>query len=135
MTVNDFLTVPYVDGGRSLAGLDCWGQVRLARAQLFNKDIARSYGHILCANKGGMTDAFIEMLPYFTEVAPKAGAIACCFRHNTLLHVGLVVEEQGLKVLHTNAKRGGHLLSLSAFTRLALDVRYFDDSSNLNLPQ
>ncbi|PSW53062.1 NlpC/P60 family protein [Photobacterium leiognathi] len=130
MIINDFLTVPYVDGGRTLSGLDCWGQVRLARAKLFGKDLARSYGHVLCANKGGMTAAFSEMMPYFREVEPQAGAIACCFRHNTLIHVGLVVEEQGLKVLHTNAKRGGHLLSLSAFERLALSVKYFDDQGN-----
>ncbi|GAA4879756.1 hypothetical protein [Ferrimonas pelagia] len=139
-SVNDFLAVPYLDGGRDMDGLDCWGQVRLARALLFGRDMATSYGHILCANKPGMTDAFAQMLPRFAEVSPRPGAVACCFKPDAeqrpvLLHVGLVVEAEGIKVLHTNAKAGPHLLPLRAFGRLSLDVRFFDDCHRDHLSQ
>jgi len=34
-TLGDFIGIPYVPRGRSLAGLDCWGLVLLAARELF----------------------------------------------------------------------------------------------------
>ncbi|OCH31839.1 hypothetical protein A6E13_16345 [Aliivibrio fischeri] len=141
MTLNDLLAVPYVDGGRDLTGLDCYGQVWFARHHVINRPLSRSYSHILCANKLGMTEAFFSMLPNFEQVPAHHGAVGCCFKKDAdgqevLLHVGLVVLVDGqLKVLNTNAKSGPELMSLRHFNRLALEVKFYDDCLNYNLPK
>ena len=141
LTLNDLLSVPYVDGGRDLSGLDCYGQVWFARHHIINRPLSRSYSHILCANKVGMTEAFFAMLPHFESVPARHGAVGCCFKkdadgQDVLLHVGLVVLVDGqMKVLNTNAKSGPELMPLRTFNRLALDVRYYDDRHDPNLPQ
>ncbi len=138
-TVNDFLQVPYVDGGRDWAGLDCWGIVRLARSALFGKPLLESFGHIL--NKGceahhqAMTDVYHQLKDQYQEVLAKPGAIACCFKGGVLIHVGVVVSDGGMvKVLHTRAGNGAQLLNLRNFNRLSVDVRYFDDSDHHHVP-
>lgn len=137
----DLLAVPYVDGGRDLSGLDCYGQVWYARQHVVRRPLSRSYAHILCANKEGMTAAFFAMLPAFIEVLPRHGAIGCCFKRDAegtpiLLHVGLVLNVDGqLKVLNTNAKSGAELLPVRGFNRLAVEVRYYDDSHDPGVPE
>lgn len=139
ITLNDLLKVPYLDGGRDLSGLDCYGQVWFGRQHIVARPLVRSYAHILCSNKSGMTEAFFSMLPMFEEVKPRHGAVGCCFRKDAdgkdvLLHVGLVLFVDGqLRVLNTNAKSGPELMPLRQFDRLALDVRYYDDRHDSNL--
>ena len=139
VSANDFLDVPYVDGGRDMSGLDCFGQLRLARHLLFDKPLLESFGHI--TNNGcedhyePMTEVYHQLKAGYEQCEPRPGAIACCFRHGLLLHVGLVVEDNGLlKVLHTNAA-GPHLMKIKTFDRLSTDVRFFDDRNDNNLSE
>ena len=138
-TVNDFLQVPYVDGGRDWSGFDCWGCVRMARAELFGKSLMNAFGHVIPNRQQhhyqAMTDVFNQFKHQYQEVEPRPGAIAGCFKKGLLLHVGIVVNNNGrLAVLHTNAS-GPKLESLKSFNRLSLDVRYFDDCDHNHLPQ
>ena len=139
-TLSDFLTIPYVDGGRDWTGLDCWGIVRAARYWLLNRPLLTSFGHII--NNGGhdhyqgMTAAYHSLKNHYQEVQPVPGAIACCFNQDTLIHVGVVVRSSNiLKVLHTRYRTGPHLTSIRNFNRLAVDVRYFDDCHPDNFSQ
>lgn len=140
IALKDFLSVPYVDGGRDWGGLDCWGIVRAVRYWLLNLPMLDSFGHI--TNNGGhdhyqgMTAAYHELKNNYQEVTPAPGAIACCFNQGTLIHVGVVVTSGNqLKVLHTRYKTGPHLTSLRHFNRLAVDVRYFNDRHPDHLSQ
>ncbi len=143
-TVNDFLAVPYVDHGRDLDGLDCYGQVFLARSLLFHRPLAKEYQHIHPDDKAAMTAAYFDQVEHFelvTTPLPPPGAIGGCFKkdahgNDVLLHVGLVVAVDGqLKVLNTGRDSGPALLPLRAFRRMALDVRFYNDRHNPNLSQ
>lgn len=139
ITLNDFLKVPYVDHGRDLDGLDCYGQVFLARSLLFHRPLGDDYQHIHPDDKVAMTSAYFECLPNFklvTSQNPPPGSVGCCFRkdangNDVLLHVGLVVIVDGqIKVLNTSKKSGPEIMPLRSFTRLALDVRFYDDRND-----
>ncbi len=71
ITLNDFLKVPYVDHGRDLDGLDCYGQVFLARSLLFHRPLGDDYQHIHPDDKVAMTSAYFECLPNFKCHEPK----------------------------------------------------------------
>ncbi|MCP4867048.1 MAG: phage tail protein [Alteromonas sp.] len=142
ITLNDFLKVPYVDHGRDLDGLDCYGQVFLARSLLFKRPLNGDYSHIHPDDKAAMTAVYFECLPNFelvTTPTPPPGAIGGCFKkdaagNDVLLHVGLVVVVDGqTKILNTGRESGPELMPLRAFKRLALDVRFYDDRHDKNL--
>lgn len=137
ITLSDLLKVPYVDHGRTLAGLDCYGQVFLARAYLLDRPLKGDFSYCHPDDKQTMTDIFCQQLPIFDPVMspiPPAGAIGCCFKkdvngHDVLLHVGLAVEVEGqIKVLNTSRKSGAEIMPLRAFKRLSIDVRFYNDS-------
>lgn len=134
ITLASIMTVPYVDGGRDLSGLDCWGLVRLVRHHHHGLPLLESFGRVSPDDKAGMTDGYLAVVSGFVETAPIDGAIACHFLGDVLWHVGVVVDECGLKVLHTGRKLGRPCLSrLAEFERMALTTRYYieHDSSSL----
>ncbi len=128
MTSNAFdayLTVPYVDGGRSMAGFDCWGLVRDILHSKYQQPLLESFGHISPDDKINLTKAYQTVVPQFVPCSPRPGCIAACFKRGLLLHVGVVVEANGLQVYHTGRKHGPLKTSLGAFERLFFKVEYY----------
>ena len=126
MTLNELMAVPYLDHGRDEHGLDCWGFVRLVRHLHHGFPLLDSFGTVDPDDKAGMTDAYHQLVGGYVETAPIDGAIACHLIENTLVHVGVVVNENGLKVAQTGRKMGRPwLCSLSDFERMSLITRYY----------
>ncbi len=126
MTLNDLMTVPYRDHGRDKDGLDCWGFVRLVRHYHYGLPLLKSFGTVDPDDKANMTNAYHQLLGGYVEVKPTDGAIACHLIGDTLVHVGVVVNENGLKVAQTGRKAGRPWLSrLSDFERMSLKTRYY----------
>ncbi len=122
---DSYLSVPYVDGGRSMAGFDCWGLVRDMLHRHYQQPLLESFGHVSPDDKTNLTAAYKTVVPQFIECAPQDGCIAACFKRDLLLHVGVVVESNGLQVYHTGRKHGPLKTSLNAFERLFFKVRYY----------
>ncbi len=126
MTLNELMNVPYCDHGRDGNGLDCWGFVRLVRHHHHNLPMLASFGTVSPDDKSGMTDGYDQVVTGFCKTEPIDGAIACHFIGETLVHVGVVINENGLKVAHTGRKlRKPRLVRLSEFERMALITRYY----------
>ncbi|OCH31980.1 phage tail protein [Aliivibrio fischeri] len=126
MTLNELMNVPYCDHGRDGSGLDCWGFVRLVRNYHHNLPMLASFGTVSPDDKSGMTKGYDQVVTEFCQTEPIDGAIACHFIGETLIHVGVVINENGLKVAHTGRKlRRPRLVRLSEFERMALVTRYY----------
>lgn len=123
---DSYLTVPYVDGGRDVdIGLDCWGLVRDVLHQHFKQPLLKTFGSIQAADKVNMTKAYSEVKKAFKPCTPVVGAIAAGFNDQSLIHVGVVVEANGLKVLHTSSKYGMCRCTIRNFNRLFSTVKYY----------
>lgn len=125
-----YLESRYVRGGRTWPELDCYGLVRLARAELFGKP------HLpLCtaAEPGLLREitlavhnvaAALDMRP----AACEPGAVATAWTASLCVHVGLVVEADGrLWILETDEPTGPCLTPVRAFESRYTQVIYYAD--------
>lgn len=123
--LDHYLTVPYVDGGRSMAGFDCWGLVRDILHHHYRQPLLESFGTVSPDDKVNLTAAYQTVVPQFVECAPQDGCVVACFKRGLVLHVGVVVEANGLQVYHTGRKHGPLKTSIAAFERLFFKVKYY----------
>lgn len=123
---DDYLTIPYVDGGRDAAiGLDCWGLVRDVLHKHFALPLLNDFGLIHADDKANMTRAYQQVKNAFSPCHPIAGAIAAGFNGSALIHVGVVIDVNGLHVLHTSSKHGMSKSRVRRFNRLFSEVKYY----------
>lgn len=126
-TLHDWLAIPYRAHGRDAAGVDCWGMVRMVRAEL-RGDLLPAYADIPPDDKYGMTGAAHATLGAMHRCQPRAGAIATAWRGHLCLHVGIVIEADGrLAVLDTTSRTGARWQRLVDFARPYHAVTYHDD--------
>jgi cell wall-associated NlpC family hydrolase len=123
---DSYLMIPYVDGGRdAVIGLDCWGLVRDVLHQHFALPLFNDFGLIHADDKPSMTSAYDLTKSQFIECQAKSGAIVAGFKGAMLIHVGLVLENNGLHVLHTSSKHGMSKCPVRRFNRLFSQVKYY----------
>ncbi|MCL1123608.1 C40 family peptidase [Shewanella surugensis] len=134
--INSYMTCPYVDGGRDLNGLDCWGLVRDVLHKQFAVPPIASFGTVSPDDKTAMTQGFAHVVKTFNPSPPLAGCVAAGFFGGNLIHVGICVDCSGFKVLHTSRKHGPSLDTLAYFQRLFPKVIYYRyDSKSINISQ
>ncbi len=130
MNLHDFLSTPYERNARGPESLDCWGQVRLARAHLFSRPELPMFSAVASGDARRMTrviGASVQSLG-FKEVAPRPGAIATAWTASLCWHVGIVVEvNDRMMVLDTNDKVGPRLSALRVFESRFTRVTYYDN--------
>ena len=125
--ISDYLSVPYVDGGRDMAGLDCWGQPRLVLHNVYGKPLFTSFGHVSPDDKTNLTNAYTQIVNQFKPCSAKEPAIACGFRGENLIHMGLCVVVDGqLQILHTSRKKGPSIVKIADFKRLFFEVKFYE---------
>ncbi len=130
MTLDDLLATRYVKYGRGPDEYDCWGLVRIARAELFARGWLPSYAQIDPQDKPSLTKAAAQVreLGGFVEVDIRSGAIATAWRARLCVHVGIVVEADGrLWVLETDQGTGPGLARPNNFERRYSQVIYYDN--------
>lgn len=128
--INDYFTVPYVDGGRDMAGLDCWGQVRLILHHVYNKPLFTSFGHVRAEHSANCSSAYSSLVGQFTQCEPKDGVVACGFDGGSLVHVAVCIVADGqLDIFHTCEKQGARFIKIEAFKRLFEEVKFYEYAS------
>lgn len=140
--ISKYLGSRYVAHGRALPDLDCWGLVRAVLAERLAVTLP-AFGSVHPDDKPGMTRAMGQLLPAFLPAAPADYAIACLFRGEVLLHVGVVVTVDGFRqVLHTGRRTGPRRQAVGSFVREhgAENVRFYQyvdpaSSAGQGLPQ
>lgn len=131
MNLEKYLTIPYVDGGRDIAvGLDCWGLARHVLHEDFGCPLFESFASVTRSSPDQMTAGYCESVDAFSLCEPKAGAVACCFYGDNetempvFHHVGVCINDY--QVLHTSSKKGASIVSIRAFKRLAMNVKFYE---------
>lgn len=100
---SDYIGIPFVDGGRTREGLDCWGLVRLVYMDHFGIELPSLAGIYQNASDG---PALLELpgllLPDWSPVAMRPFAVARFGHRDGRQHVGIVTDRR----LMLNAERG-----------------------------
>lgn len=127
--INHYLSTTYKPFARGPQEFDCWGLVRDAWQKMFNRQGLPSYADIDPEDKVALTmETYKVMRRYsFEPVDIRAGAIATAWRANLCVHVGIVVEADGvLWILETDVGTGPCLTRPSRFEGRYTRVVYYD---------
>lgn len=129
--INTYLaTVNYLDGGRGEDGnYDCWGLVREARHLHCGKRLLPSWGEVRNTNPRAFTKAYRAEAKSMEECRPEHGAVAAVFAGRVCIHVGLVVDVGGgrLMVLEVNPHKRVNVSRVVDFEANYPKVIYYRD--------
>lgn len=129
MWLDKYLSANYLDGGRELPDIDCWGLVRLARHEL-GWLLLPSFGNVRHTMPRQFTEACREQAELMELCQPEPGAVAAVFRGQVCIHVGLVIEIDGrLAVLEINPKIGCRWIRVADFEKAYPRVTYHRDKN------
>lgn len=131
--IEKYLLVPYEDSGRTMAGLDCWGQMLLIRAELECADLP-ALTAVTRHTVQAMGSEYRSISGRLEACDPEQGAIAAVFKGKAFVHVGVVVEIDGrLGVLETNEATGPRWMRVPQFLDTYYKVIFYRDR-NLSEP-
>lgn len=127
--INDYLSSVYVDGGREIGALDCYGLARLVRHHHCGKRLLPSFGLIRNTQPKEFTLAYQEEAKNMQQCEPENGAIAAVFRGALCIHVAVIIEvDNELQALEINPKKGARLMRIPDFESQYLRVAYYRDN-------
>lgn len=130
--MNKYFSVPYVEGGRDLNGLDCWGLALAIRSDLGLPPLADDPLAIK-GNGQAIARQFQEVAAGLERDSIKPGALAAVFKGPLFVHVGVVVEaDDRLWVAETNPGVGPCMRPVADFVRAYYKVVFYCDR---NLPE
>lgn len=123
--MNHIMRIPYVKGGRSEKGADCYGIVRMVRSYLGLGDMP-----LLSEYAAGDYRKISREKEFFnySKCAPHPGAIAACYLGRICTHFGIVIEADGrIMVLDSTQESGPRLSSIASFESQFSKVEYYDN--------
>lgn len=122
--IEKYRHVPYLSGGRTMDGLDCWGLVRFVREDMTGQ-VLPEFGGVV--DRRRMTKLAPEVKAVLSPCDPKEGAIAFAYRGRICVHVAIIVQADGrLWALETNEKPGVSLVGLRRFESRFVRVEFYD---------
>ena len=125
--LDKYIASTYLDGGRELPRVDCYGLVRLVREEVFGKGDLPSFGHVRNTMPAEFTRCVKQAASDFAECRPEPGAVATVWRGRICVHIAIVVEIDGrLAVLDTGSKTGPSWSSVPRFEARFAKVIYFN---------
>lgn len=128
----DLMQAPYLDGGRTLAGIDCWGVVLEVRRRMGLPELP-SIGGTIRTDVKSATRYYAEISATLVPGAPRQGAIAAVLRGGLFVHAGVVVEADGRTwVMDTNPGSLPTMHHLADFQARYFKVVFYHD---LDLPE
>lgn len=125
MNVDKYLTAHYVDCGRQLPGIDCWGLVLLVRRELGLPELDSN--EVSGKDARGFTLAYRRQIRALEVCEPQQGAIAAAFRGSLCLHVAVVVEIEGRLAALEITETGARWMRLPVFEQKYPRVIYYRD--------
>jgi len=106
--VKKYIGIPFVSGGRTMDGCDCYGLARLVLANEYGVELpALSDDYADALNVAETSRLFAENLPVLAGeklTEPRERAVAVITEHGRPAHLGVVAG--GGYILHTGIKTG-----------------------------
>jgi len=106
--VKKYIGIPFVSNGRTAAGCDCYGLVRLVMCNEYGKELPElSDDYSDALNKKETSRLFTKNLPVLAAEkidSPEEGAVIVILENGLFCHVG--ISAGGGYILHTNVKTG-----------------------------
>jgi len=100
LDVNDYIGIPFVDGGRSMDGCDCYGLIRLVLRDKFQKHLP-DFQSVSASDKPYISDTIDQYKPLLTakqKDSPDVGDLCIFNVQGYPCHLGLYIG--GNMVLH-----------------------------------
>ena len=110
MRLDDWVGIPYREGGRDRSGCDCWGIVRLYLMETHGLELPSFDGPTIPADHPYLTDIRAERLPWREIRDPeprRVGDIGLWRRPGRELHAGVLVSASPALVLHNDSRCRG----------------------------
>ena len=129
MILADLLKTKYAHQAQSEGEYNCWGLVRLARKELFNRPDLPSHSDINATDKRRLSTAAAEVIDgYLIEIdEPREGAIVAAYQGRLCVHVGIIISvDNRLVVLETDTPTGPVLTRLETFVVRYYIVAFYD---------
>lgn len=131
--IADLMRIPYLRGGMTEAGADCWGLALLVRRRLGRPSPPTP------PPASAYDDPRQNRLVFDSAMAwvavtddPQPGAFAAVMHRAACRHVGVVVDIDGRRcVLETEVLGGVRWYTLDDFLSLHAKVVFYDDIANL----
>jgi len=123
--LSTYLSAHYVDCGRELPGIDCWGLVLLVRRDLGLAELP-TYS-ISGKDPKSFTLAYRQQRERMEVCDAEVGAVAAAFRGSLCLHVAVVVEIENRLAALEITESGARWMRIAAFEQKYPKVIYYRD--------
>lgn len=125
--MNQYLRVPYVDGGRDMDGLDCWGLALCVRRDLGLPHLPADPAAVR-GNGAAIARQFEGISGGLERGEPAPGSLAAVFKGSLFVHVGVVIAADGrLWVMETNPGVGVMMRRVPDFIAAYYKVIFYND--------
>ena len=130
--ITELMRIPYVRGGLTEDGADCWGLALIARRHLGRQDPPT--GATAYDTPRANMRIFGGVMAWVAKTTdPQPGAFAAVMHGAICLHVGVVLLIEGRRcVLETEVLGGVRWYTLDDFLSLHAKVEFYDDIEHLS---
>lgn len=123
----DLMQAPYLDGGRTLQGIDCWGVVLEVRRRMGLPELP-SIGGTVRSDVKEATRFYQSISAGLAIGPPRPGAIAAVLRGGLFVHAGVVIEADGRTwVMDTNPGNLPTMHPIADFLATYFKVTFYHD--------
>lgn len=115
--VERYIGIPFVDGGRDISGVDCWGLVRLVYSEVLNIDLP-SYGEISAQKLLAISKAISKGQESWVEPDTPEPLDGVLMRHSSrtslIGHMGILADRAN--VLHIEESTASCVVPLNHYS-------------------
>lgn len=120
-----YMASRYVNGGRVLPAVDCWGMTRLAFNEIHGVELPLLDG-LNAESLMGKSRNYAQLAKIMRECPQQHGAIAAVVTGKACEHVGICIAIGGdLYVMETTEETGPRIVPLPVFIEECGNVRYY----------
>lgn len=124
---NDYIIVLYVEGGRIMKGLDCWGLICLVFYYIYNLLFFIFFGYVCFEYKVEFIGVYLFLVEKFEVCVVKLGVVICGFIGINFVYMGVCVDVDGENyVLYICKKYGVLFVRVSVFKRFFSEVEVYE---------
>lgn len=132
MWSNKYINIPFIDGGRSLEGADCWGLARLIYKEEFNIELPSFSGEYDINNPKLLQEMIVQHKEGWQQLdTPEEGCIVVFRMFGAESHIGVAIN--ATQFVHAREKYASAVENFSSVEWKNRIVGYFKYRENTNI--